>query len=228
MNKIISILAFSLSLPVLATPTGDKNLNASSLKFKVYRMAVSTSANCTSPIIVVNNGATAVEVDVKGSDPIFGAGFAPNGTYPCIMFEVDDTIKYSGESSTSGNCSPTSETARDLCRLDNSGTSKLLDGSTFSCTNSVDKIVLYLSTNTVSNPNGNGFIPPVAPGSQDGVHLSSPMVVSGSGSGRLVVNTDGYLCDNENDTGSDCDGPGTDPHSKAACRLQGADFSFSN
>ncbi len=228
MKKILSILALSLSLPVFATPTGDKNLNANSLKFKVYRMAVSTSALCTSPVVVINNGSTAVEVDLKGADPVFGTGFVPNGTYPCIMFEVDDTIKYAGENSTSGNCSPTSETSRDLCRLDNNGTTKLIDGSIFNCTNSVDKVVLYLSTNTKSNPMNNSFIPPAGANSDDGIHLASPLVVSNSGSGKLVVNTDGKLCDNENDTGSDCDGAGTDPHSKAACRLTGAEFSFSN
>lgn len=191
-------------------------------------MAVSTNANCTSPVTVIDNGDTAVEVDVKTPNPMFGSGHIDNGTYPCIMFEVSDTIKYSGDSSVSGNCSPTSETSRDLCRADNGGTTKLLDGSVFSCTNSADRVVLYISTNTVANPSGNGFVPPVGGGSNDGVHLGSALVVSGSSRGKLVVNTDGYLCDNDNDTGSDCDGAGADTSTPEACRLEGADFSFTS
>lgn len=227
MKKLISTFLLLSSTTVMATPAGDLNLNAHSLKLKVYKMAVSTSANCTSPVTVIDNGSIPVETDVKATNPVFGSGNITDGTYPCVMIEMSDTIKYSGELSTSGNCSPSSETSRDLCRLDNAGTSQLLDGSTFNCTNSEDVIVIYLSTNTVVSPSGNGFVPPVGAGSQDGGHLASALTVSGSAIGKLSVSTDGYLCDNDNDTGSDCDGAGAEASTSAACRLEGADFAFS-
>ena len=225
--KAIIIFASLLSLtPAFATPAGDLSLNANSLKLRVYKLAVSTDANCTNPTTVIDNGDTPVLTDVKASNPIFGSGQIFDGTYPCIMIEMSDTITYSGQASSSGNCSPSSETSRDLCRLDNGGTTQLLNGSTFNCTNSEDHVVIYLSTNTVANPSGNGFVPPVGAGSNDGGHLPSPLVVNGTSVGRLNVNTDGYLCDDDNDTGSDCDGAGASPSNSSACRLEGADFSF--
>jgi hypothetical protein len=224
-SLMLSLSLFSFG--AVATPAGDLSLNASSLKLKVYKMAVSTSANCSSPVTVINNGSTPVEVDVKGTNPVFGAGTIADGTYPCVMFLISDTIKYKGQASASGNCSPSVEVSRDLCRLDNSGTTQLLDGSTFNCTNSEDQVVIYLSTNTTSNPSGNGFAPPASAGSQDGSQLGAALTVSGSAIGKMMVNTNGYLCDNQNDTGSDCDGAGSEAASSAACRLEGADFTFS-
>lgn len=225
MKSLLVVLA-AVSFGAAATPAGDLHLNASSLKFKVYKMAVSTSANCSSPTVVIDNGTSPLEVDVKGTSPYFGSGVVANGTYPCVMFVISDTIKYKGQASASGNCSPSVETSRDLCRLNNGGTSQLLDGSTFNCTNSEDQVVIYLSTNTATNPSGNGFVPPTSAGSQDGVTLASALTVSGTAVGKLLVNTNGYLCDNQNDTGSDCDGSGNEAASAAACHLEGADFTF--
>lgn len=228
MKKLLFGFLILQTVSAFATPAGDLGLNAHSLKLKIYKMAVSTAADCSSPVTVIDNGLFPIETDVKGENPVFGSGTIANGTYPCVMLEVSDTIKYSGQMSTSGNCSPASETARDLCRLDNAGTTQLLDGSTFSCTDAEDHVVIYLSTDTAVSPSGNGFVPPGAPGSQDGAHLGSPLIVSGSSVGRLNVSTNGYLCDNANDTASHCDGPGDEANSSAACRLEGADFSFSN
>lgn len=227
MKKLFYFAFLFQALPALATPAGDLNLSASSLKFKVYKMAVSTSANCTNPVTVIDNGNSPLQVDVKAANPIFGRGSIADGTYPCVILVASDTIAYKGQASASGNCSPSVETSRDLCTLANGGTTKLLDGSTFNCTNSEDQVAIYLSTNTALNPSGNGFVPPASAGSQDGAHLASALTVSGSAVGKLTVSTDGYLCDNQNDTGSDCDGAGNEAASAAACRLEGADFSFS-
>ncbi len=220
-----SLLCFSLN--TFATPAGDLNLNASSLKFKVYKMAVSTSADCSNPVIVINNGSTPVEADIK-ANPTFGTGSIENGTYPCIMFEVSDTIKYKGEASASGNCSPSVETSRDLCRLDNGGTSQLIDGTAVTCTDSEDRVALYVSTFTDPAATGNGFVPPTSAGSMDGANLTSALIVTGTTVGNLIVNTDGFLCDNQNDSGSDCDGAGSESAGAAACHLEGAIFGFSN
>lgn len=228
MKKLLSAFVLLQTVSAFATPAGDLSLNAHSLKLKVYKMAVSTSASCTSPVTVIDNGLFPVEVDVKAPNPVFGSGNITDGTYPCVMLEISDTIKYSGQASTSGNCSPSIETSRDLCRLDNAGSTQLLDGSVVLCANTEEHVVIYLSTDTAAVPSGNGFIPPAAgPGSQDGAHLASPLIVSGSAMGKLNVSTDGYLCDNENDTGADCDGAGAEAASADACRLEGADFSFS-
>jgi hypothetical protein len=224
MKKLFLTFIVFQSLSALATPSGDLALNAHSLKLKVYKLAVSTSANCTSPVTVIDNGSSPQEVDVKAPNPQFGSGRITDGTYPCVMLEISDTIKYSGQASSSGNCSPSSETSRDLCRLDNGGSTQLLDGSTFTCTNSEDHVVLYLSTNTLSNASGNGFVPPVGAGSNDGGYLANALIVTGSAIGRLDVNTDGYLCDDDNDTGSDCDGAGASATGTSACRLEGAEF----
>jgi hypothetical protein len=51
----------------------DLSLSASSIKLKVYKMAVSTSALCTDLITVLDNGSSPTEVDFL-QNPNLGSG----------------------------------------------------------------------------------------------------------------------------------------------------------
>ena len=85
---LLSTLASTLAH---ATPAGDINLTPTSLKLKVYKMAVSTSGLCTNLVTVVDNGATPSEVDFT-QDPALGSGSIADGTYPCIVIEFADAV----------------------------------------------------------------------------------------------------------------------------------------
>jgi hypothetical protein len=225
-NVIASFGVFFLSLSsALATPSGDINLTPSSLKLKVYKFAVSTSPLCTDLITVIDNGSTPSEVDFT-STPDLGSGTLANGTYYCIAIEMSDSIKFSSTTaSTSGACAANTENTLDVCRNQGDNpTSKLIDGTTVSCSSGVvdDKVTMYLSTYSNSSGSGDSFNPPTAEGG-DGFYLENPLVVSSAATAAFVVNPEGKMCDDTNDTTSACEGSG----SSATCNLAPPTFNFS-
>lgn len=201
----------------------DTGLSASSLKVKLYKFAVSTSPLCTNLITVIDNGATPVDTQLLGGANL-GSGTLANGTYPCVVIEMDDAIKYiPAANSTSGNCLTSAETTRTLCH--NGDTSELVDGTVTNCvTGAVDKVAMYISTATSGN-NGDGFNKPTSIGDTlHGSNLPSALVVSGDTSATMMVSTAGQLCD-YNLAG--CDGsPGGGGVVAGGCRLEGADITF--
>lgn len=202
----------------------DLSLSASSLKLKVYKMAVSTSVLCTNLITVLDNGNTPTELDFL-SNPNLGSGTIADGTYPCIVIEFTDNIKFiPSTNSTSGNCLTSAEYTLDICRPDSGGTSRLIDGTTTTCTGVTggalgpDRVALYLST-TVVGSSGDSFNPPTTVGDTGfGLRLGSALTVSGTTSGKFIVNPTGKVCDTANPA---CGGGG------ASCELDAPDFSFS-
>ncbi len=231
MSRIIPLLsagalALLISATARATPAGDLNLSPTSVKLKLYKFAVSTSPLCTNLITVIDNGTSPTEVDFAGT-PDLGSGTIANGTYPCIALEVSDNIKYvPGTTSVSGGCVSGVEYTLDICRVDNGGSSKMIDGTTTTCTGttgspSADHVTLFISTYSDPGSSGDGFRPPTVVGG-DGTYVSSPLVISGSSSANFVANPAGQMCDDTNDTASDCDGLGA----SARCQLTGVAFSF--
>lgn len=67
---------------------------ASSIKIRVYKLALSTSADCTSPVTVFESS-NGVEADLV-SKPTFGKGKIPSGTYNCMMIELSKVINVTG------------------------------------------------------------------------------------------------------------------------------------
>jgi hypothetical protein len=216
----IRILA-ALLLMSHFTFAADLGLSPSSLKLKVYKLSVSTSPLCTDLTTVVDNGATPTEVDFASGSPNLGSGTLADGTYPCIVIEFSDNIKFTpAANSTSGNCSTATEETMDVCRVPS--TSVLADGTTTNCTAGADRVAMYLSTGSAASAvNVDAFNPPTSIGDTDsGFTLGAALTVSGDASGKFVVNPAGKVCDGDD---GGCDGGGNG----GQCRMEPPTFSFS-
>ncbi|HAG92072.1 MAG TPA: hypothetical protein DCL41_09380 [Bdellovibrionales bacterium] len=209
-------LIFALALASATATAADLNLNASSLKLKVYKMAVSTSPLCTNLTTVIDNSSSPTEMELVGSVNM-GTGTIANGTYPCIVIEFSDIIKFKpSANSDTGNCSTGTEAQLDVCQ---SGTSALIDGTTTTCTNGNDRVAMYISTASTSTTGSDAFNAPTSlSDSTKGFNLATALTVSGSSSGKFIVNPDGKVCDGANGS---CDGGGG-----STCRLMPPLFSF--
>ena len=123
--------------------------DATELKIKLYKFAVSTSDDCSSLTTVIDNGDTASEVNlVSDSGPVnLGSGNIPMGTYPCVAIEMSDHIKFKTAHSGAG-CSQGSdyEYSNDICPANAAANMTFIDGTPVTCSNSEEKIVLLLTT----------------------------------------------------------------------------------
>lgn len=152
---------------------------------------------------MVDNGNTPSEVNFLSS-PNLGSGIVPDGTYPCIVIEFADNIKFAtAVNSTSNNCVANVDNALDVCRVDSGGSSILIDGTTTTCgvqgTN--DRVAMYLSTASTDTGSGgsDAFNRPTSIGdAAHGFNLSSALIVSGTSVGKFVVNPQGKFCDTAN------------------------------
>jgi hypothetical protein len=223
-KKIFFLLAAFSSSLALATPPGDLNLTPTSLKLKVYKMAVSTSGLCTDLITVVDNGNTPSEIDFT-SDPTIGSGSIADGTYPCIVIEFADAVKFMPPNSASGACLSSVEETLDVCR--SPGTSALISGATTSCgtPGTSDRVAMYISTYAGATSNSDAFNPPTSNGdTAHGLTLGAALTISGTAAGKFVVNPAGQVCDDTNDNTSSCEGGG----SSNTCNMGPPAFSFSS
>jgi hypothetical protein len=226
MKKIISaVVALSISGSVLSAP-----LNASSLRLKVYKMAVSTSPACTELTTVIDNGNSPSYIDFK-ANPNLGSGNLADGIYPCVVIEFSDNIKVT-PATTGVRCNSTVETTQDVCRdYDGSGpstppTSTLIDGSITTCDENDNRVAMYLTTAAANASETDAFNPPgcdtLACDSDTGITLLSSLSVSGTAVGKFTVDTDGKVCDG-NDGGSGvCAG-----ETSTTCNMLPPNFSFS-
>jgi len=225
-------------------------LNASQLKLKVYKLAVSTEPNCSNPTTVLSNSNPSYE-DFKGN-PTLGSGSLADGTYPCVIIEFSDNIKITPDS-TVGLCDSTVEQTQDVCQpRDMNGdsdtndpgetpTSTLIDGSTANCTAGDDRVAMYLTTAAIqSQGDTDAFNPPdcntALCDNDNGFNLAQSLVVSGTAVGKFLVDTDGKVCNgNDGFTGGNCQ---TDPggqssgnvcacEDSSACNMLPPNFSFS-
>ncbi len=230
MKKFLSILTLLISLPSFSAP-----MDANALRLKVYKMAVSTSPNCSSPVTVFETSSPSY-VDFKGA-PNLGNGNLADGTYPCVIIEFSDNIKVTPSANGASFCSVSSEVTNDVCNCDYDGdgncsdpgestiSSTLIDGSTATCTSGDDRVAMYLSTASSATTQSDAFNPPgcntVGCDNDTGFSLASPLVVAGTAVGKFVVNTDGKVCDG-NDGGSGvCSG-----ESNTRCNMLPPLFSF--
>lgn len=210
------------SLFMISVNAANTGLNAASLKLKVYKFAVSTSSLCTNLVTVIDNGSSPTEVDFVGSVNL-GSGTVTDGTYPCVVIEFSDNIKYTPSSnSTAGNCSTSTEYTSDVCRA--SSTSALIDGTTTTCDSSANKVAMYITTASSASSSSDAFNPPTTIGdTTKGFNLGSALTISGTSSGKFVVNPNGKVCDTDAAAGA-CDGE-TDANLNT-CRMEPPTFSF--
>jgi hypothetical protein len=161
---------------------------------KVYGVAVSTSADCSAPIVVFSSG-TATEIDMATS-PTLGTGTVPDGTYQCVMITMSDAVKITPRT-TEGACVAGTESSGGVCQDVES--TNLLSGTTFgtatSCSAGEDKVTLYLHTGTTRTKGGGlAFLKPTSTADPDhGLALAAPWVVSGTSVGTFVADFTGTI-----------------------------------
>jgi hypothetical protein len=181
-------------------------------KITVYQFAVSASADCSSPISVFNEAA-GKEVNMEDG-PTIGSGELADGSYPCVILEMDDQITFT-PATTDGSCQEGVEQAINVCRQFNPEstiTSTLIDGTTVTCTDNKEKVAVYISTNSVSsNQNMDPFNAPASASSTSGITLENALEVAGTTSGTFKM-----------DTTNKVDG------SNSECDLQPPVFSFAS
>jgi hypothetical protein len=175
---------------------GDWSINPSQQRMKLYEFWASTSPLCTNPVRVFKNE-NPDWVDLLGK-PKLGSGPLAEGTYPCVIGVVSDTLKFApATSSSSGHCVAGTVYQWDLCR--DGGSSLLPDGTTTACaTGSEDKIAFYLS---VAGPPPDkvqdAAHPPEAPeNAKKGIRLYGPLIVRGDTHGVLYNDATGGIHDN--------------------------------
>jgi hypothetical protein len=200
----------------------DVLLGASSLKLKVFKIGLSTSPLCTNLKTVLDNGNTSSEMDFSKNTTL-DAGALADGTYPCMVIEMSDTIKFKPDvSSSSGNCSAGTEYSLDLCKTGDS--SVLGDGTVTSCsTGSENRVAMYITTASRAGSDGDIFSrPTILDSTVDGLNLTSELTISGTGVDdddvEFKVNTDGKVCDSAN---ASCNGGG-----KKSCIISPPSFDF--
>lgn len=174
--------------------------STSELLIKVYQVAVSASTDCSNPLVIFSSSA-GTEVNFL-SNPILGGGNIPDGTYPCVMINMSDVIKYRPTANDGTRCVAGTQYFSDVCRSDSSESTDLFNGSTtttVACTGTnpptadsvgPNQVTLYMFT---TSPNtGSCF----RTGAANGATLQSPFVVSGSSSGTFVVDVTNKVMDN--------------------------------
>jgi hypothetical protein len=194
-------------------------LDANSLRLKIYKMAVSTSPNCSSPITVFER-TNPQYTEFKGG-PTLGSGRLDNGTYPCVIIEFSDKIKVTPDSNV-GVCFNTVETTQDVC---SSGTSELIDGSTTTCGGADNRVAMYITTANDGTSGSDAFNPPTCNTAGctavKGFQLGSALTVSGSAVAKFTVNTDDKVCDGNDGAAGACAG-----ENLGTCNMLPPDFSF--
>lgn len=234
MKKMFNVFVLANVLGVFSQAhaiDGDLSLSASSIKLKVYKMAVSTSPLCTGLITVLDNGSTPTEVDFL-QNPSLGSGTLADGTYPCIVVEMSDQVKFNpSANSTSQNCQISTQYVLDVCSA-GSDPSTLIDGTSSTCAGSdgspVDnKVAMYISTASTGGNSSNVFARPTSVGdTSHGLNLGAALTISGTSSGKFVVNSTGKVCDGNS---AGCEGRGADGtgFGDGTCQMGPPVFSFS-
>lgn len=169
---ISTVLLSFMVLPVTAQDSepATTTLDATSIKFKIYKFAISTNADCTSPTTIFES-ASGIQSDMLTS-PTFGKGKIPSGTYRCLMIEASKLIN----TAASGTCT----TPKNNLICSDTQQSKLVDGSAVTCsggTSNDQRVVLYFTTLSAGNTGTRALLPPTnSSDTTSGMVLSNPVV----------------------------------------------------
>ena len=213
MKKIkLFIFTFLLACSIQTVSALDTGINPAYLELKVYKMAVSSSVYCTDLVTVFENDNPVYE-DFLAS-PQLGSGSVMNGTYPCIVIEFSDIIKWaSEENSDSANCVVGQLETQEICRAGGGDSDfTLIDGTQGTCVDGEQRIAMYLSTAStlINGENGNAFVRPTAADTNKGLPLLNSLIVSGGTAAKFIV-----------------DGLGKIEDSSGQCEMMPPAFSFS-
>ena len=166
---------------------------ASSFKLKFHSIWFSPNADCSAPVQVMNAD-TPDYMDLASGGSI-GNGTISDGTYKCVILEMSDTVKFTPDAIT-GTCE-TQEYSMDVC-TSSEAVIRHPDGSVQSCSTGEERLFVYLSVDSAVATEAdmldgrapNPFEPPAGPGdASHGLRLAAPVVVLGTGSATLAVDT---------------------------------------
>ncbi|HAZ11189.1 MAG: hypothetical protein A2X86_08545 [Bdellovibrionales bacterium GWA2_49_15] len=213
-TKFLALLTFGILTSSFAA---DLGLDPAYLELKVYKFAVSKSEFCTDLVTVFETNNPIYEDFL--SNPSLGNGNIEVGTYPCVVIEFSDVIRYaSTTTSDSGICVANEQHSAQICRANNNEEGGILiDGTAFNCEDAEQRIALYLSTGSIGNGGDNqpAFLPPTAQNRARGLTLLSPLVVSKNTVAKFIVDGRGQV---EDTTGRGWPNP--------ICEMSAPTFSF--
>jgi hypothetical protein len=188
--KMIKLLVLFLSLA--AANSFAESTSPTSVLIKVYGVAVSTSADCSSPVSIFSSDSGS-QVDFV-NNPVLGGGDIADGTYRCVMITMSDIITAT-PLATAGTCTAGVPVTGEVCQ--NTESTDLLSGSSTShinCVTGEDRVTLFLDTGTTRVNGGGAFRKPTSTAdATNGYKLSSPFVVSGTSSGTFVADFTGQM-----------------------------------
>jgi hypothetical protein len=169
---LVFLFATSWLFPVMAQdaePAAEIR-DATSIKYKIYKIALSSSAECTSPVTLLES-ATGVQSDLLAT-PTFAKGKISSGTYRCVMVELSKNIN----TTTTAPCTA----PRDNLICAEGQESKTISGTPVTCTGGTgndQRIVLYYTTLSGQTSGARVFLPPTdASDTSSGVTLTTPIV----------------------------------------------------
>ncbi|NCN26586.1 hypothetical protein GW915_03340 [bacterium] len=158
-------------------PVGSA-ISPSELQIKVSQFWISTSADCSNPILVFEDlGADYQNILTTGTKPTFGRGSVEPANYKCVIMGMNDIIQYRPASSDGQQCVAGELETLDVCGA-GSGSFDHPEGSVYAdgtCSGANDVVPLYLSN--FSGSNGDAFNRPTESGSGNGISLSGELEV---------------------------------------------------
>jgi hypothetical protein len=88
--------------------------SAGSLTIKLYSLYISANADCSSPVLVQDLGASGADRDFM-TNPVLFSGTPAAGTYQCVMMQMSDVLRMK-PSTSFGGCLAGTEYAGDIYR----------------------------------------------------------------------------------------------------------------
>jgi hypothetical protein len=176
------------------------HVDGKTMKAKVYRVAFSTSPQCTNPVTVYRKENPDYTDFLL--NPVFGQSAVPDGVYACVIIEISNLIKVTPVKN-SAVCLANQEIEQNICRNNKPPlVVKMIDGQPSQCGDAEAPLAVYLSTASVKtdplSPDANPFLPPTKDSDWDhGLKLPHPVVVKGRAEGTLIVSAEGRVNDDE-------------------------------
>lgn len=98
------------------------NGTPSSVKIKAYKIYLAENADCSNPVLVADNSATADYVDLMSRPTLFSASSVAPGTYNCMIVKMSDILKFTpdavAEEASSGVCTAGQEYTYDIVKVE--------------------------------------------------------------------------------------------------------------
>lgn len=192
------------------SPMIQAAVSPSSVLITIYKAWISASDTCSNPIEVFSND-SGKTFDMTSS-PTITTTSVPEGTYPCVIAQISDQIRYT-PSASEGSCASGTEYTRDICREDEGSPRQSIDpdGNITTCTGTEtnhieNRLTVYISTLSTNDPASdsggeNEFFPPTTSDPSRGIKLSNALVVNSDKTGIFYTDFSNKITGAE----SECD-----------------------